>query len=64
MTATDESNWRYPGWLVVAVCFLVIAVASGARFAFGVLLDPLVEAFDATRTGVSVAQSVQPSVSL
>lgn len=59
MTATDEFSWRYHGWLVVAVCFVVIAVASGARFAFGVLLDPLVEAFDASRTAVSVTQSVQ-----
>lgn len=57
--AADESSVRYYGWLVVAVCFVVIAVASGARFAFGVLLDPLVEAFDASRTAVSVTQSVQ-----
>lgn len=59
MGVDDESSWRYHGWLVVAVCFVVIAVASGARFAFGVLLDPLVEAFDASRAAVSVTQSVQ-----
>lgn len=59
MVAVEESSWRYKGWLVVAVCFVVIAVASGARFAFGVLLDPLVAAFDATRTAVSITQSVQ-----
>jgi MFS family permease len=59
MAAVDESSWRYRGWLVVAVCLVVIAVASGARFAFGVLLDPLVEAFDATLTAVSLTQSVQ-----
>lgn len=59
MAGADESSWRYHGWLVVAVCFIVIAVASGARFAFGVLLDPLVAAFDASRTAVSVTQSVQ-----
>lgn len=58
-SADAESDWRYRGWLVVAVCFVVIAVASGARFAFGVLLEPLVEAFDASRTAVSVTQSVQ-----
>lgn len=57
--ADEESSWRYYGWLVVAVCFVVIAVASGARFAFGVLLDPLVDAFDASRTAISVTQSVQ-----
>lgn len=59
MGVVDESSWRYRGWLVVAVCFVVIAVASGARFAFGVLLDPLVAAFDASRAAVSVTQSVQ-----
>ena len=59
MAAADESSVRYYGWLVVAVCFVVIAVASGARFAFGVLLDPLVDAFDASRTAISVTQSIQ-----
>jgi len=59
MAAVDESSPRYRGWQVVAVCFVVIAVASGARFAFGVLLDPLVVAFHASRTAVAVTQSVQ-----
>ena len=54
MTEIDESNRHYYGWIVVAVCFIVIAVASGARFAFSVLLDPLIEAFDASRTAISV----------
>lgn len=59
MATVDESSWQYYGWFVVAVCFIVIAIASGARFAFGVLLGPLAEAFDASRTAVSITQSVQ-----
>lgn len=59
MGQRDESDWRYYGWLVVLTCFVVIAIGSGARFAFGVILDPLVVTFDASRTAISITQSVQ-----
>lgn len=59
MQSRAESDWRYYGWLVVLTCFVVIAVGSGARFAFGVLLDPLIRTFHASRTAVSLTPSIQ-----
>lgn len=59
MAKSDESSWRYHGWPVVAVCFVVISIASGARYAFGVILDPLVVTFDTSHTAISLTQSVQ-----
>lgn len=54
-----ETDPRYYGWLIVVTCFVVIAVASGSRFTFGVIFERLVEDFDASRTAISFTSSVR-----
>lgn len=47
------------GWFVVGTCFVVLLVASGSRFAFGVVFDSLLREYDASRTAISLTGSIQ-----
>jgi MFS family permease len=47
------SPYFHYGWVVVALCFLVMTTVSGVRAAPGVLILPLEQAFGWTRTTIS-----------
>ena len=46
-------------WLILAVVVVVLMVSTGVKFSFGVLIDPLVEAFGWSRGGISLAYTLQ-----
>ena len=46
-------------WLILAGVVVVQMVSAGVRVSFGVLLDPLVEAFGWSRGGISLAYTLQ-----
>lgn len=46
------------GWVIVAIAFLAVLVAAGARSAFPVLMVPLEEEFHWDRASISIAASV------
>ena len=48
----------YYGWVVVAVTFLIVIVASGARASTGVLIRPLEAEFAWSRADISLALAV------
>ena len=48
----------YYGWYVVATAMFIAAVTTGARNGFGVFVVPMSEAFDWSRTTISVAAAM------
>ncbi|MFC1870506.1 MFS transporter [Chloroflexota bacterium] len=53
-----RSGRLFYGWIIVAASFLVITIAYGAVFTFGVFLTPLREYFGATTAVISGAYSL------
>ncbi len=52
---------RFPhyAWFILAGVVVVLMVSTGVKISFGVLIDPLVEAFGWTRGGISLAYTLQ-----
>ena len=48
----------YRGWWVVAVVTTVMAVSSGARFLYGVVLKPVSEEFGWSRTDLAAVVTI------
>ncbi len=48
----------FPGWAIVAAVALVLSTSNAARYAFGVFLKPMVEEFHWSRSGISLAASI------
>ncbi len=51
------------GWVVLACAMGIIAISSGTRFSFGVILKPLTEQFGWDRTSVAFMASISVLVS-
>jgi MFS family permease len=60
MTITSESNWRYPGWRVVAVCHIGVLVGFATVFiySFSLMVKPLQQDFGWNREQISRAFSL------
>lgn len=46
---------RTLAWLVLAMCFVVLLINSGARFSIGLVLKPMTDELDWSRTAISSA---------
>ena len=57
-TAGGGQRGVYQGWFVVATVTTMLAVTSGARFLFGVVLKPLSEEFGWSREALSSAVTI------
>mgnify|MGYP001113904317 CR=1 FL=1 len=57
-TAGRGAGRFYHGWFVVATVTTMLAVTSGARFLFGVVLKPLSEEFGWSRADLSTAVTI------
>lgn len=57
-TTTGTGRGIYQGWFVVATVTTMLAVTSGARFLFGVVLKPLSEEFGWSREALSSAVTI------
>jgi MFS family permease len=57
-TGTSSSRGIYYGWFVVATVTTMLAVTSGARFLFGVVLKPVSEEFGWSRADLSTAVTI------
>jgi len=57
-TTGGEKRGIYQGWFVVATVTTMLAVTSGARFLFGVVLKPLSEEFGWSREALSSAVTI------
>jgi MFS family permease len=57
---TSESNWRYPGWRIVAVCHIGVLVGFATVFiySFSLMVKPLQHEFGWNREQVSRAFSL------
>ena len=55
--------WRHYGWRVLAACFVILFLNSGARMVFGPMLKPMVEDLGWTRGMLSAAVLVNAVVS-
>src|SRR5271163_2717825 len=57
---TSESNWRYPGWRIVAVCHIGVLVGFATVFiySFSLMVKPLQQEFGWNREQVSRAFSL------
>lgn len=53
--ATPRRQGVYYGWYVVATAMFIAAVTTGARNGFGVFVLPMSEAFEWSRTEISIA---------
>lgn len=61
MSAGDRSQkvlGIYQGWVVVIAVMLTLAIASGGRFLFGVVLIPVTEEFGWSRAELTLAVSI------
>lgn len=57
-STTGAGRGIYQGWFVVATVTTMLAVTSGARFLFGVVLKPLSEEFGWSREALSSAVTI------
>jgi MFS family permease len=57
-STTGTGRGIYQGWFVVATVTTMLAVTSGARFLFGVVLKPLSEEFGWSREALSSAVTI------
>ena len=48
----------YQGWVVVIAVMLTLAIASGGRFLFGVVLIPVTEEFGWSRAELALAVTI------
>jgi MFS family permease len=48
----------FRGWIVVATCFAVLAVAYGMQFSFGVFVDPITDDTGWSTTSLSLAYAI------
>lgn len=55
-------GWLY-GWLVLAGAMAIVALSSGTRFSFGVILTPLVDQFGWDRASASFIASISIFIS-
>ena len=53
----------YYGWVILGACLVVVIIASGIRFSFGVFFKPLSNDFDISRTVTSEIFSVYMALS-
>ena len=60
--ASEAETEGWYGWLVVAACFTCVCVLDGVGYSYGILLEPLIEEFQAGRGLLSVAGSLQVGV--
>jgi MFS family permease len=51
------------GWIVLACSMAIVAISSGTRFSFGVILKPLTEEFGWDRASVAFIASISVFVS-
>ncbi len=60
MPVTAESNWRYPGWRIVAVCHIGVLVGFATVFiySFSLMVKPLQQEFGWNREQISRAFSL------
>ena len=58
MAEKIQSNKLFYGWLIVAVGFFTLFLATGARNAFGVFVVPMSEELEWTRSQVSAAGAI------
>ena len=56
--APSQRKGIYYGWYVVATAMFIAAVTTGARNGFGVFVLPMSEAFEWSRTEISVAAAI------
>ena len=56
--APPQRKGVYYGWYVVATAMFIAAVTTGARNGFGVFVLPMSEAFEWSRTEISVAAAI------
>ncbi len=63
-TRTQGGNTRrvFYGWYVLAASFVILFLNSGVRFLIGVMLRPLIDDFDWSRSAISAAVFVNMAV--
>ena len=57
-TASPQRQGVYYGWYIVATAMFIAAVTTGARNGFGVFVIPMSDAFEWSRTTISVAAGI------
>lgn len=55
--------WLFYGWIVLACAMAILAISSGTRFSFGVVLKPLEEQFGWDRAAVAFMASISIFIS-
>jgi sugar phosphate permease len=55
--------WLFYGWIILACAMTIIAISSGTRFSFGVILKPLTEQFGWDRASVAFIASISVLIS-
>jgi len=55
--AAGKLKWHY-GWVVVAITFATLVVSAGVRSMPGILMLPLADEFDWSRSAISSVMSV------
>ena len=59
MSLTQPRRRPHYAWVILGGAMLVLLISSAAKFAFGVMIDPLVEEYGWSRGSVSFAYSLQ-----
>ncbi|MBI2875056.1 MAG: MFS transporter, partial [Firmicutes bacterium] len=55
---TGRKRGLYYGWIMVALCSTLLAFSYGARYTFGVFMDPFAREFGWSRSTMSLAFSI------
>lgn len=55
--------WLFYGWIVLVCAMTIVAISSGTRFSFGVILKPLTEQFGWDRASVAFIASISVLIS-
>jgi sugar phosphate permease len=55
--------WLFYGWIILACAMTIIAMSSGTRFSFGVILKPLTDQFGWDRASVAFMASISVLIS-